>query len=70
MAMYSSIAFTGAFLGPLVFGIVLDFNSDGGAANASDASDASWGTAFVVVGIVSLMGPVLMRWIGEAKDSP
>lgn len=55
MAVHSSIAFFGAFLGPLVFGIVLDITGNG-------AETSSWGMAFLVMGIVVATGPLLLRW--------
>ncbi len=60
MAVHSSIAFFGAFLGPLVFGVVLDIS--GGAH-----TPASWGAAFAVTGLVVATGPLLLRWLGPAK---
>ena len=59
MAVHSSIAFFGAFLGPLVFGIVLDLT--GGGLNSS-----SWGMAFLVMGMVVITGPLLLRWSRRA----
>ncbi len=55
MAVHSSIAFSGAFLGPLTFGIVLD--ATGGGMDPS-----SWGLAFAMMGIVVMTGPLLLRW--------
>ncbi len=51
MAVHSCIGFSGAFLGPLIFGVVLD---------AGDAVSglSSWGLAFVVTGCVVALGPV------------
>jgi predicted MFS family arabinose efflux permease len=58
MAVHSSIGFTGAFLGPVVFGAVLDLSGEG-------LITASWTTAFMVVGAISLTGPLLMRWVDK-----
>ena len=55
MAVHSSIAFFGAFLGPLVFGIVLDLTGKG-------FEPASWGKAFLTMGLVVAAGPLLLRW--------
>ncbi len=63
MAVHSSIAFTGAFLGPIVFGIVLDMNS-----TSAGTPTYAWGIAFAMVGLVMLSGPFLMRLI-SAKPS-
>jgi MFS family permease len=60
MAVHSSIAFTGAFLGPLVFGMVLDMS-----ANATSSSSLPWGIAFATVGVVMFSGPLLMRWVAN-----
>lgn len=51
MAMYSVIGFVGAFLGPVVFGIVLD------AAGGNESASA-WGIAFSVTSVVLLLGPI------------
>jgi len=63
MAVHACIGFGGAFLGPLVFGVVLDL----GGANG--ASAVPWGMAFLVTGLVVAMGPVALRWAsrGEGK---
>ena len=53
MAVYSCIGFCGAFLGPVIFGIVLD--------HAGGASDAAWGYAFAAMGVVAAMGPFALR---------
>jgi len=55
MAVHSSIAFFGAFLGPLVFGIVLDHTGGG-------LDPSSWGLAFMTMGAVVITGPLLLRW--------
>ncbi len=55
MAVHSSIAFSGAFLGPLAFGIVLDFTGGG-------TDPSSWGMAFALIGAVVVTGPLLLRW--------
>lgn len=55
MAVHSSIAFFGAFLGPLAFGIVLDMTGSG-------MEPASWGLAFLTMGAVVATGPLLLRW--------
>ncbi|NQV44492.1 MAG: MFS transporter [Rhodospirillales bacterium] len=59
MAVHSSIAFSGAFLGPLAFGIVLD--QTGGGIDTS-----SWGMAFLMLGAVVITGPLLLRWSRRA----
>jgi len=61
MAVHSCIGFSGAFLGPLVFGVMLDFG-------ASVPSVSPWGLAFVVTGLAVAMGPVALRW--AARKGP
>jgi MFS family permease len=55
MAVHSCIGFSGAFLGPLVFGIMLD-------VGASATFVPPWGLAFVVTGLAVAMGPVALAW--------
>ena len=62
MAVHSSIAFFGAFLGPLVFGIVLD--ATGGGTDPS-----SWGMGFLMMGVVVVTGPLLLRWSRMQPDN-
>jgi MFS family permease len=54
MALYSSVGFVGAFLGPLAFGIALDLvgHYSGGA------SVVGWGVAFAVLGAGVAVGPL------------
>ena len=54
MAVHSCIGFSGAFLGPLIFGVMLD-------VGASTAFVSPWGLAFVVTGLAVAMGPVALR---------
>ncbi|MBC8269018.1 MAG: MFS transporter [Rhodospirillaceae bacterium] len=54
MAVHSCIGFSGAFLGPLVFGVMLD-------VGASTTFVSPWGLAFVVTGLAVAMGPVALR---------
>ncbi len=58
MAVYSSIAFLGAFLGPLAMGAVLDVTGGG-------QTPVSWGMAFIMVGFVVCSGPLFLRWLGK-----
>ena len=59
MAVHSCIGFSGAFLGPLVFGVMLDVGGE----------IPSWGMAFAVTGLVVAMGPVALVWAGR-KSKP
>jgi MFS family permease len=52
MALHSTLGFTGAFFGPLVFGLVLDL--------AGGQSLLAWGLAFAHMGVVMLGGPLAL----------
>ncbi|MFG3453247.1 nitrate/nitrite transporter [Stutzerimonas stutzeri] len=54
MALYSCTGFTGAFLGPLLFGIVLDA--------LGDDQLSGWWAAFALMGLLLLLGPLALRW--------
>ncbi len=58
MAVHSFIGFSGAFLGPIVFGGVLDLAGGG-------ASPLSWGLAFVSNGLAVALGPVAILVLGR-----
>ncbi len=60
MAVHSCIGFSGAFLGPIVFGLALDFSGGG-------RTIASWSTGFITVGAVALLGPVALKIMGPKK---
>ncbi len=62
MAVHSLIGFGCAFVGPLVFGVVLDLT--GGAATA-----LSWGLAFASVAAVGLLGPLALALGGVRPRS-
>ena len=51
MAMHSVIGFVGAFLGPIVFGAVLDLAGGG-------QTPAAWGFAFGSMAVVLMLGPL------------
>ena len=53
MAVHSMVGFTGAFTGPLVFGVVLDGFGGVGSMTA-------WGLAFAMLGIGVALGPVAL----------
>ncbi|MCQ4322801.1 MFS transporter [Stutzerimonas stutzeri] len=54
MALYSCTGFTGAFLGPLLFGMVLDA--------LGDDQLLGWWAAFALMGLLLLIGPLALRW--------
>ena len=58
MAVHSLIGFVGAFLGPIVFGIVLDLA--GGQDNP-----LAWGLAFSSMGLIVLLGPLSVRHLSR-----
>jgi len=62
MAVHSFIGFSGAFLGPIVFGGVLDLAGGG-------ASPLSWGLAFVSSGLAVALGPVAILVIGRRSGA-
>ncbi len=59
MAVLSFIGFTGSFLGPLAFGVVLDL------AGGRD-SVLAWGLAFLTLGLGCLSGAVALRGLARA----
>jgi MFS family permease len=52
LAMHSLIGFGGGFVGPLLFGVILD--AWGGE------SIAAWGAAFATIGLLTLLGPLAL----------
>lgn len=54
MALYSSVGFIGAFLGPLAFGVALDLAGE----SIGGASVVGWGIAFAVLGAGVAIGPL------------
>lgn len=61
MAMHSMIGFVGSFLGPLVFGAVLD-------AGGGENSGFAWGLAFASLSLVILIGPLLMLTMARRAE--
>jgi len=59
MALYSCTGFTGAFLGPLLFGMTLDL--------LGDNTVQAWWAAFALMGILLLLGPLALRWADTAR---
>lgn len=62
MAVHSSIGFIGAFLGPLVFGSVLDWA--GGPTTVQ-----GWGYSFITLGIAVACGPLALALLKPRKAS-
>lgn len=58
MAVHSFIGFSGAFVGPIVFGGVLDLAGGG-------TSTLSWGLAFLSCGLAVALGPVAILSLGR-----
>jgi MFS family permease len=58
MAFQSLIGFAGAFVGPLVVGLVLDLTGGG-------ASNWSWWAAFCSMGLVVALGPLFVQFFGR-----
>ncbi len=63
MAMYSLIGFIGSFIGPIVFGIVLDL------AGGSETVYA-WGFAFAAMGLIVLLGPLAIARLAGPNPVP
>ena len=61
MAFHSVLGFGGGFLGPLLFGAVLDL--------AGDGSPLGWTIAYAHMALVMLAGPVVIRWL-QPNDLP
>ena len=61
MAFHTLIGFIGAFIGPIIFGFVLDVA--GGSSNPS-----AWGWAFVITAVIVLIGPVAILKTSVVKN--
>ncbi|MGK4359501.1 MFS transporter [Ectopseudomonas chengduensis] len=62
MALYSCTGFTGAFLGPLLFGMTLDV--------LGDELLLGWWAAFALMGLLLTLGPLALWWAGWAREVP
>ncbi len=60
LAVHSICGFTGGFLGPLLFGVVLGL--------CGDTADG-WGYAFLSLGAVVALGPVFLLILGRRPDA-
>jgi MFS family permease len=60
MALYSCTGFTGAFLGPLLFGMTLDV--------LGDELLFGWWAAFALMGLLLTLGPLALWWAGRARE--
>ncbi len=58
MAIQSLLGFAIASVAPLVIGVVLDATGSGGSVK-------SWGAAFISMGVVVALGPVILRVLGR-----
>src|SRR3546814_2546303 len=59
MAMHSLFGFTGAFVGPVVFGFVLD-------AAGGEASGAAWVSAYAALAAIIALGALALFAFGRA----
>ncbi|NQV47228.1 MAG: MFS transporter [Rhodospirillaceae bacterium] len=66
MAVHASIGFSGAFLGPLVFGVVLDV---AGAPASGGESVLPWAAAFAITGAVVALGPAALKWAAKTNGA-
>lgn len=58
MSIYSLFGFSGAFIGPIIFGLVIDITGD-------DASFTPWLFAYATIAALALLAPIIVwRWIG------
>jgi len=64
MAVHSCIGFTGAFAGPLMFGVALDLSS---ATGVGGETTASWGWAFVLCGAIVALSPLFLLVLGKNR---
>jgi len=64
MAVHSCIGFSGAFAGPLMFGVALDLSS---ATGVGGETTASWGWAFVLCGGVVALSPLFLLVLGKNR---
>lgn len=60
MALYSCTGFTGAFLGPLLFGMTLDV--------LGDELLLGWWAASALMGLLLTLGPLALWWAGRARE--
>ena len=60
MAVHACVGFLGSFLGPLVFGVVLD------VAGGRDAMQ-SWLLSFGTMGAVVALGPLFVLWLNRGE---
>ncbi len=56
MAVHACVGFVGSFLGPLIFGVVLD--QAGGRAQG-----LAWGLSFATLGVTVALGPLFVLWL-------
>jgi len=59
MAVHACIGFAGSFMGPVVFGAVLDGFGGG-------ETIASWGAAFLTMGLVAALGPLAVTILSRS----
>ncbi len=58
MSIYSLIGFTGAFIGPMIFGVILDIMG-------GETMFSAWFSAYLCIAALSLLAPLIVwRWIG------
>lgn len=60
MAFHTLVGFVGAFVGPILFGVVLDLAGGGD-------KPAAWGIAFIGVAVLVLIGPLAIKRTGNTS---
>ena len=63
VAFYTMVGSVGSFVGPVLFGTVLDATGGRQAANA-------WGFAFASIGVVGLMAALGLHWLSRPALTP
>ena len=63
VAFYTMVGSVGSFVGPVLFGTVLDATGGRQAANA-------WGFAFASIGVVGLMAALGLHWLSRPAVTP
>ena len=62
MAVHSFIGFSGAFIGPLTFGVLLDLTGGRDSLFA-------WGVAFASLGLMIALGPIFLAVFGRQSKT-
>lgn len=61
MAVHSLIGFIGSFIGPIIFGFVLDIAG-------GQSSTMAWGWAFTAMAVLVLLGPLAIKGLARQNQ--